>query len=52
MTYFGADIDGATVERLANAGVDRVLLHLPPAGRDVVEAAVERAAGIAAAVTG
>jgi probable F420-dependent oxidoreductase len=50
VTYFGAAIDAATVERLANAGVDRILLHLPSAGRDVVEAAVDRAAGIAAAV--
>ena len=49
VTYFGADLDGAMVERLARAGVDRVLLHLPPAGRDDVEAAVDRAAAIAAA---
>jgi len=33
---------------LANAGVDRVLLHLPPAGHEGVEAAVDRAAAIAA----
>jgi probable F420-dependent oxidoreductase len=52
VTYFGAAIDPAMVERLANAGVDRVLLHLPSAGRDAVEAALDRAAGIAAAVTG
>jgi probable F420-dependent oxidoreductase len=49
VTYFGAGLDGAMVERLAGAGVDRVLLHLPPAGRDDVEAAVDRAAAIAAA---
>jgi probable F420-dependent oxidoreductase len=48
VTYFGADLDPALVERLANAGVDRVLLHLPPAGREDVEAAVDRAAEIAA----
>jgi probable F420-dependent oxidoreductase len=48
VTYFGADLDPVMVERLANAGVDRVLLHLPPAGREEVEAAVDRAAAIAA----
>jgi probable F420-dependent oxidoreductase len=49
VTYFGADLDPAMVERLAGAGVDRVLLHLPPAGRDEVEAALDRAAAIAGA---
>jgi probable F420-dependent oxidoreductase len=49
VTYFGADIDPAMVERLASAGVDRILLHLPAAPRDDVEAAADRAAGIAAA---
>jgi alkanesulfonate monooxygenase SsuD/methylene tetrahydromethanopterin reductase-like flavin-dependent oxidoreductase (luciferase family) len=48
VTYFGAEIDAAMVERLARAGVDRVLLHLPPAGPDDVAEAVDRAAGIAA----
>jgi Luciferase-like monooxygenase len=48
VTYFGADLDAAVVERLANAGVGRVLLRLPPAGSDEVEEAVERAAEIAA----
>jgi len=48
VTYFGADLDPAMVERLAAAGVDRVLLHLPPAGREEVEEAVGRAAEIAA----
>jgi probable F420-dependent oxidoreductase len=48
VTYFGAAIDSAMVERLAGAGVDRILLHLPPAGRDAVEAALDRAAGVAA----
>jgi probable F420-dependent oxidoreductase len=43
VTYFGADIDPAMVERLANAGVDRILLRLPPAGRAEVEAAIDRA---------
>jgi probable F420-dependent oxidoreductase len=47
VTYFGADLDPAMVERLAGAGVDRVLLHLPPAGRDEVEEAVDRAVAIA-----
>jgi probable F420-dependent oxidoreductase len=50
VTFFGADLDPAMVERLANAGVDRVLLHLPPAGREEVEAAVDRAAEIAASL--
>jgi probable F420-dependent oxidoreductase len=48
VTYFGADIDPATVERLADAGVDRVLLRLPSAGREQVEDALGRAAEIAA----
>jgi probable F420-dependent oxidoreductase len=43
VTYFGADLDPAMVERLANAGVDRILLHLPPAGRVEVEAAIDQA---------
>jgi len=47
VTYFGADIDPAMIERLAAAGVDRVLLHLPPAGPAEVEEAVERAAEVA-----
>jgi probable F420-dependent oxidoreductase len=51
VTYFGAEIDRAMAERLASAGVDRILLHLPPAGPEAVEAAVDRAAGIAAALT-
>ena len=51
VTYFGADLDPAMVERLADAGVDRVLLQLPPAGRDEVAAAVDDAAEIAAALT-
>jgi probable F420-dependent oxidoreductase len=50
VTYFGARIDRAMAERLAAAGVDRILLHLPPAGRDEVEAAVDSAAGVAAAL--
>ena len=48
VTYFGADLDPAMVERLAAAGVDRVLLRLPPAGRAAVEEAIGRAAEIAA----
>jgi probable F420-dependent oxidoreductase len=52
VTYFGADLDPAMVERLASAGVDRILLHLPPAGREEVEAAVDRAAELAASLTG
>jgi probable F420-dependent oxidoreductase len=48
VTYFGAAIDRAMAERLARAGVDRILLHLPAAPRDEVEAAVDRAAGLAA----
>ena len=48
VTYFGADLDHALVERLANAGVDRVLLHLPPGGTEEVEKAVDRAAELAA----
>src|SRR5215207_6377171 len=48
VTYFGSDIDSAMVERLARAGVDRVLLMLPSAGREEVEAALGRAAEIAA----
>jgi probable F420-dependent oxidoreductase len=48
VTYFGAAIDPAMVERLASAGVDRVLLHLPSAPREEVEAEVDRAAEIAA----
>jgi alkanesulfonate monooxygenase SsuD/methylene tetrahydromethanopterin reductase-like flavin-dependent oxidoreductase (luciferase family) len=50
VTFFGADLDPAMAERLANAGVDRVLLHLPPAGREEVETAVDRAAEIAASL--
>jgi hypothetical protein len=38
------------VERLAQAGVDRVLLHLPPAQAREVEAALDRASEIAAPV--
>jgi len=48
VTYFGADLDPELVERLASAGVDRVLLRLPPAGRAAVEEAIGRAAEIAA----
>lgn len=48
VTYFGADIDPAMVERLARAGVDRVLLRLPPGRPEEVEAAVDRAAEVAA----
>jgi alkanesulfonate monooxygenase SsuD/methylene tetrahydromethanopterin reductase-like flavin-dependent oxidoreductase (luciferase family) len=51
VTYFGADLDPAMIERLANAGVDRILLHLPSAGRPEVEAAVDRAADLAALLT-
>jgi probable F420-dependent oxidoreductase len=51
VTYFGAEIDPAMVERLANAGVDRILLRLPPAGREEVEAAVDRAAALAERTT-
>jgi probable F420-dependent oxidoreductase len=52
VTYFGADIDLAMVERLAAAGVDRVLLGLPSAGLSEVEEAVGRAAEIAASLNG
>ena len=48
VTYFGADIDPATVERLADGGVDRVLLRLPSARQEEVEDALGRAAEIAA----
>jgi probable F420-dependent oxidoreductase len=51
VTYFGADLDPAMVERLASAGVDRILLHLPSAADDEVEEAVGRAAEIAAQLT-
>jgi hypothetical protein len=49
VTYFGADLDSSMVERLALAGVDRILLHLPPVGRAEVEDAIDRASAIAAA---
>ncbi len=35
-TVFGAKPDRETLDRYANAGIDRVLFGLPPAGRDVV----------------
>jgi len=47
VTYFGARPEPAEVEQLAQAGVDRVLLMLPPAAPGAVEQAAEQAAGVA-----
>jgi alkanesulfonate monooxygenase SsuD/methylene tetrahydromethanopterin reductase-like flavin-dependent oxidoreductase (luciferase family) len=49
VTYFGLrDADDDNLERMAAAGVDRVLLMLPPKGRDESLAGVERYAELAA----
>jgi probable F420-dependent oxidoreductase len=49
VTYFGLrDADDDKLERMAAAGVDRVLLMLPPKGRDESLAGVERYAELAA----
>ena len=49
VTYFGArDPDDAMVEKMAGAGVDRVLFMLPPLGADDTLPRVERYAALAA----
>jgi probable F420-dependent oxidoreductase len=49
VTYFGLrDPDDGKVEKLAAAGVDRVLFMLPPAGADETLARLERYAALAA----
>ena len=49
VTYFGArDPDDAMVEKMAGAGVDRVLFMLPPLGADETLPRVERYAALAA----
>ena len=48
VTYYGAPPEDAFVEELADAGVDRALLQLPPEGADTVLPLVERYAELAA----
>ena len=48
VTYYGARPEDAFVEGLAEAGVDRALLQLPPEGADTVLPLVERHAELAA----
>ena len=49
VTYFGLrDADDEKLERMAAAGVDRVLLMLPPADADETLPRVERYAELAA----
>jgi probable F420-dependent oxidoreductase len=48
VTYFGAPAKLSVVERLAQAGVDRVLFMLPSAARDEVERVADEAAAVAA----
>ena len=49
ITYFGLrDADDEKLEKMAAAGVDRVLLMLPPAGADETLPRVERYAELAA----
>ena len=49
VTYFGLrDADDEKLEKMAAAGVDRVLLMLPPAGADETLPRVERYAALAA----
>jgi probable F420-dependent oxidoreductase len=47
VTYFGAPAKPAVVERLAEAGVDRVLFMLPTGAPDEVERAADEAAAVA-----
>ncbi len=51
VTYFGAERSAAALERLAAAGVDRVLFGLPPAPADEVERALDELAPLVAAST-
>lgn len=48
VTFFGARAEEAFVERLAAAGVSRILFHLPPAGRDEVLPRIRRYGDLAA----
>lgn len=48
ISIFGARPDRDTVDRLEQAGVERVIFGLPPAPREVVEPAVERYASLIA----
>jgi probable F420-dependent oxidoreductase len=48
VTYYGAKPEDEFVEALADAGVDRALLQLPPEGADTVLPLVERYAELAA----
>ena len=48
VTYYGATPEDAFVQALLDAGVDRALLQLPPAGADEVLPLVERYAELAA----
>ena len=44
ISVFGAPADAATLARYEEAGVERALLHVPPAGRDVVLPVLDRRA--------
>ncbi len=44
VTIFGSRPDRASVDRMEQAGAERVIFGLPPAGRDVVEPMLERIA--------
>jgi alkanesulfonate monooxygenase SsuD/methylene tetrahydromethanopterin reductase-like flavin-dependent oxidoreductase (luciferase family) len=46
VTYFGADVERAAIDRLTAAGVDRILFYLPSAPADEVERAIDEAAAL------
>jgi probable F420-dependent oxidoreductase len=46
VTYFGADRDAESIERLRDAGVDRILFYLPSADHATVEAALDELAAL------
>jgi probable F420-dependent oxidoreductase len=50
ITVFGLPPDASRVKRYAEAGIDRVVFGLPPAGEDVVLPLLDRLAGLAGAV--
>ena len=52
VTYFGAPVEEGAIERLAGAGVDRIVFYLPSAAPGEVEATADRVAGLVAAATG